>query len=477
VARTPEIVGRYAIYDRIASGGMASVHFARLLGPSGFVRTVAAKRAHPHIARDPEFAPMFLDEARLAARIRHANVVSTLDVLREDDELVLVMDYVHGESLWKLVETVRAKGERVPLAIAASIVVDTLHALQAAHDATDEAGRPLGIVHRDVSPHNILVGVDGVTRLVDFGIAKAEGRLHSTKDHAVRGKYAYMAPEQARGEAVSGLTDTYATAIVFWELLTGERLFEGKTDAETIHKCLVVRARPPSALVPELPRALDAIVKRGLARAPDERYPTARAFASDIEACVPAVRASEVGAWVRRVAGAALSKREAVLAEIERDAHDASARGAASAPTSTPIAQTAFGAEATIADAPPARSRGRGGWIAAGVAVVGAVAAFAWTRSTAQAIAAPAASGIAASFATPALAAITVASAAPSATAPTASATAPIATAPVASASVSAPVAPRPTARPALPPKRPRACNPPYSIDAQGRQIFKPECM
>ena len=156
------------------------------------------------------------------------------------------MDYVHGESLWKLVRALKERNERVPVPIAAAILVDTLHGLHAAHEATDERGAPLGIVHRDVSPQNILVGADGVTRLVDFGIAKAAGRLHSTRDSSVKGKYAYMAPEQVRGEPVSRLTDTYAAAIVFWELLTGERLFVGKTEAETIHKCLVARVQPPS---------------------------------------------------------------------------------------------------------------------------------------------------------------------------------------------------------------------------------------
>src|SRR5258705_6769274 len=159
------VIGRYAVHGEIASGGMASVRFARLLGPAGFARTVAVKRPHPHLVKDPEFANMFIDEARLAARIRHPNVVSTLDVIQTGDDLVLVMDYVHGEALSKLASAAKSAGERIPVTIAAAITIDALHGLHAAHEATDDAGRPLGIVHRDVSPQNILVGMDGITRI------------------------------------------------------------------------------------------------------------------------------------------------------------------------------------------------------------------------------------------------------------------------------------------------------------------------
>src|SRR5690606_6814462 len=152
------IVDRYAIYDEIAAGGMATVHFARLLGAQGFRRTVAAKRLLPHLTRDQEFSLMLVDEARMAARIRHPNVVSTLDIVQTDTELVLVMDYVHGESVAKLAYAAGKRGESVPLSIAAAILIDALHGLHAAHEAKDEQGRPLGLVHRDVSPQNMLVG-------------------------------------------------------------------------------------------------------------------------------------------------------------------------------------------------------------------------------------------------------------------------------------------------------------------------------
>jgi len=314
-------VGRYTIYDQIAAGGLGSVHFARLVGPGGFSRTVAAKRPHAHLAQDEGFALMFMDEARLAARIRHPNVVSTIDVIHTPTDLVLVMDYVHGEALSKLTRGNGREASPVPLPIAASILIDTLNGLHAAHEANDEQGQPLGIVHRDVSPQNILVGLDGIARIVDFGIAKATGRLQATTNAArgeVKGKYAYMAPEQVRGEAVSRLTDTFAASIVFWEMLTGERLFLGRTDAESIHKVLVARVRRPSSLVPDIPKEIDDIVMKGLSRETGQRYQTAREMALNIEAFVPPIRLSEVGAWVEQRAGDSLAARAATLAAIER---------------------------------------------------------------------------------------------------------------------------------------------------------------
>jgi serine/threonine-protein kinase len=426
---------------------MASVHFARLVGPAGFARTFAVKIAHPHLAREDDFALMFLDEARLAARIRHPNVVPILDVIQAASDLALVMEYVHGQSLWELARVLRETGERVPLGIAAAIVVETLHGLHAAHEATDEQGKLLGLVHRDVSPHNILVGVDGVTRLVDFGIAKAAGRLHSTRDSSVKGKYAYMAPEQARGEPVSRLSDVFAAGIVLWELLTGERLFEGKTDAETIHKCLVARIRAPSVLVADIDPRLDAIVEKALSRDPAARYATARQMALEIEACVPPARASEVGAWVARVAGPALAERARVLAALE-----ASSRAEAS---------------------PGGRSDRvrRAAWAAAIVGVLGAsTVALLFARRSASveptAPAAPAAGAVSAPAPTIAAA---IATAPPAASAPAEPSAATTATAAASSRAVAPMRAARPTRAP--------SCDPPYSIDSAGRRIFRPECL
>ncbi len=312
--------GRYVVYRELASGGMAAVFYARLLGPSGFGRTVAVKRPHPHLLADRSFALMLIDEARLASRIRHPNVVSTLDVIETPTELALAMEYVHGESLSHLVAASYARCERVPVPMAAAILIDALRGLHAAHEATDEQGGPLNIVHRDISPQNLLVGADGMTRIADFGIAKAAGRLMTTRDGAIKGKYAYMAPEQIRGAAVNRQTDIYAASIILWELLTGEGLFRGANEGEVIYKCLEGAVEAPSLRDPTVPKAFDAIVLRGLSRDPAARYATAREMAADIERAAPAVRPSEVAAWVERLAGEALAARASVIAEMEASA-------------------------------------------------------------------------------------------------------------------------------------------------------------
>jgi serine/threonine protein kinase len=194
-----KVVGRYAVYGKLASGGMATVHLGRLMGPAGFSRTVAIKRLHPQFAKDPDFVAMFLDEARLAARIQHQNVVATVDVVARDDELFLVMDYVRGESFSRLLRASRKQGIDIPPRVIASVMVGMLHGLHAAHEAKDERGQPLSMVHRDVSPQNVIVGVDGVPRVLDFGVAKAAARVQVTRDGQMKGKLSYMAPEQLRG--------------------------------------------------------------------------------------------------------------------------------------------------------------------------------------------------------------------------------------------------------------------------------------
>jgi serine/threonine protein kinase len=314
---TPLVVDRYAIYDEIASGGMATVHFARLIGAQGFRRTVAAKRLLPHLTRDHDFALMLIDEARLAARIRHPNVVSTLDVVATDNELILVMDYVHGESLAKLVRNAQVRNEAVPLPIVMAIMIDALHGLHAAHEARDERGEPLGIVHRDVSPQNLLVGTDGITRIADFGIAKAAGRTQTTRDGAVKGKLTYMAPEQLGAGDVTRTTDVFAASVVLWELLTGQRLFEGSTQAESVFKVMNAPIYAPSQLVGDVSSELDAIVMKGLERDATRRYPTARDMAQALESCAPPVRPAEIAAWVERIGGESLARRARLMALVE----------------------------------------------------------------------------------------------------------------------------------------------------------------
>src|SRR5215472_1683440 len=232
----PLVFGRYRLHGVIASGGMATVHYGRLLGPVGFARTVAIKRLHAQFAQDPEFVAMFVDEARLAARIHHPNVVQTLDVVMEGGELLLVMDYVPGESLAHCLRALISVRTPIPADIVSAIGCAVLHGLHAAHEATGDTGQPLLIVHRDVSPQNVLVGADGVPRLIDFGVARAEGRVQLTREGQLKGKLAYMAPEQLRGTGeVDRRTDVYAAGVVLWETLTRERLFGGDNQGLVMH--------------------------------------------------------------------------------------------------------------------------------------------------------------------------------------------------------------------------------------------------
>jgi eukaryotic-like serine/threonine-protein kinase len=324
--RSVRIVGRYGIYQPIAAGGMATVHYGRLLGPVGFSRTVAIKRLHAQFAQDPEFVSMFLDEARLAARIRHPNVVPTLDVVAADGELFLVMEYVAGESLARLVRMVVGKSALVPTPIVVAIMCGVLRGLHAAHEATNERGEPLGIVHRDVSPQNVLVGIDGQARVLDFGVAKATGRIHTTRDGKLKGKLAYMAPEQLRGKTLDRRTDVFAASIVLWEALTGTRLFHGESEGEVLTRVLEGDVVPPSSVVsPERAtpetlaalRAIDDIVLRGLARRPDDRYESARDMAVALDRAATSAKISDISEWVECLAKDVLASRAQQIADIE----------------------------------------------------------------------------------------------------------------------------------------------------------------
>ncbi|HQP36878.1 MAG TPA: serine/threonine-protein kinase [Polyangiaceae bacterium] len=317
-AQPYRIVGRYALYGEIASGGMATVYFGRLIGPIGFSRTVAIKCLHPQYAKDPDFVSMFVDEARLAARIQHPNVVPTLDVVTMQGELFLVMDYVQGESLARLARRVRAShSASVPPRIALGIVAGALDGLHAAHEALSERGEPLGLVHRDVSPQNIMVGIDGVARVLDFGVAKATGRIQTTNDGQLKGKVSYMAPEQMAGGEVDRRTDIYAASVVLWEMLTGRRLFDGDNPARVMNAIVNATMEPPSRFVPGLSPAIDAVVMRGLTREPATRFATAREMAVAIEASTQVASTREVGDWVLQIAGESLGERAERLKEIE----------------------------------------------------------------------------------------------------------------------------------------------------------------
>jgi len=509
-----KVIGRYAIYGSIASGGMAAVHYGRLLGPVGFSRTVAIKRLHAHFASDPEFVSMFLDEARLAARIRHPHVVPTLDVVATDGELFLVMEYVPGETLSRLVRAAGSREQAIPPAVAVAIMSGVLQGLHAAHEARNERGEPLGIVHRDVSPQNILVGGDGQSRVLDFGVAKAAGRMQTTRDGQLKGKLSYMAPEQLGGKTLDRRSDVYSAAVVLWETLTGERLFAAENEGATIARVLEGNAPPPSRVLAKqgrLPKELtpaalgklDKVVAQGLAIEPADRFATAREMALALEECIQPATAAQVSQWIEQIASSVLALRAEQVAEIESSssasiavsdvavelAQKSSPTASDDVPTvqiasnpSNPLPEppsqvSSVSALSDVTPAPRSESNRRFG-VMLGAAMVVLLVGGVWVfrrapaaEAAATASAAPPPEPSSALPASPSAPAVESAAAPPSAEpAPTPSASA--------SAAASAPVA-RP-ARPAvrLPVAKPnKACDPPYTWDAEGRKHYKPECL
>jgi serine/threonine-protein kinase len=443
---------RYAVYGAIASGGMATVHYGRMMGDAGFTRVVAIKKLHAHFALDPDFSAMLLDEGRMAARIRHPNVVATIDVVHEVDDLFLVMEYVPGESLSRLVRAANEHAAPIPIGVAAAIITALLHGLHAAHEATDEAGLPLGIVHRDVSPQNVLVGADGVPRVVDFGVAKARGRSQVTREGQIKGKIPYMAPEQLRGKDVDARADVWGSSVVFWELLTGQRLFVGDSEESSFGRVLHDKIRAPSSIRADVPEAIDAVVLRGLKRFADERFASARDMARAIEAAAPLATASEIGAWVESLVTSTLVKRAADVTRIEGEV------------PSRVI---------TVTDVTPVRAessvRARALWAGGAVALL-AIGVFVGLRLGRTSAAAPSPPNAVTSSPIPADSSAP-ASIAPPPPAQTESA-APSAT-PARTAATSAPRHGRPPARTPSTSHDPRC----YTLDSGGIWHIKPECL
>jgi eukaryotic-like serine/threonine-protein kinase len=310
-------VGRYVIGEEIAAGGMATVHLGRMIGDAGFARTVAIKRVHAQYTRDPEMRGMLLDEGRLSARIHHLNVVTTLDVVAAGADLFIVMEYVHGEPLSALIRATRRHGQNIPPRIVAAMLAGALRGLHAAHEARDARGDPLGVVHRDVSPQNILVGSDGIARVLDFGVAKAAGRMAVTTDGRIKGKFGYMPPEQLHGEVIDRRADIYAAGVVLWEALVGARLFAGAGDNPDFARLLNPKVDPPSTRLVRLSPQYDAVVMRALSREAQGRYATALEMAQALEACGPVASPVEVAAWVTEVAGDLLAELSSRIAAME----------------------------------------------------------------------------------------------------------------------------------------------------------------
>jgi len=276
-------IGKYEILRHMASGGMAEIYLARATGIENFEKYVVLKRILPAISRDPEVIRMLLDEARIAATLHHSNIVQVFDIGQIDGEYFICMEYLHGKNVAALAAALQRRGARLDEDSALSIVTGVCAGLQYAHDKVDDQGSPLGIVHRDVSPHNVVITQDGGVKLVDFGLVKVGSRRSESSSGTLKGKLAYMSPEQCRARPLDRRSDVFALSIMLWELTTGERLYTGECDYDFLCAILENNARLPSSVVPDYPPALEAIVMKGLARDPDARWPSAEAMQVELE--------------------------------------------------------------------------------------------------------------------------------------------------------------------------------------------------
>ncbi len=276
-------IGRYEIVARIARGGMAEVFLGRATGEGGFQRLVTIKRILPHLAATEEFVAMFTDEARILAELHHSNIGQVFEFSREGDTYFIAMEYIRGVDLRRIYRKFGKLGVLPPHAMAAFLVRDVCAALEYAHTRQDNRGEPLGIVHRDVSPSNVLVSFEGEIKLIDFGIARATERLHETSGATLKGKFSYMSPEQARGEDLDNRSDIFGCGILLYELLTGRNPFKGKTDLGTLERVRKASIPPPSALVGKIPPELEHVCLRALSLAPADRYADAGELQSELE--------------------------------------------------------------------------------------------------------------------------------------------------------------------------------------------------
>ena len=308
---------RYETILKLASGGMATVFIGNVRGALGFRQLVAIKKPHRHLLDDPSFKSELIAEARLASMISHANVVDVRDVEIEDGEISLVMDYIEGASLGDLIVAASRREARLSPRAVVRIVLDACAGLHAAHELVDERGRPVGLVHRDISPQNILVGSDGIARVADFGVAKfARKNMQSTSEGSLKGKLGYMAPEYVRGENIDRRCDVFAMGVVLWESLLSKRLFRGQNEAETLQRLLEHSPDPPSKTVPEL-APLDDVVACALSKNREDRFQNAAAMAAALEASASSAKLvgghAEVASALKEWVGAAIEERRSLV--------------------------------------------------------------------------------------------------------------------------------------------------------------------
>ena len=296
----PESHGKFRLVAELGRGGMGNVYLAVLSGPAGFNKLQVVKRLRTDLAEDRESVTMFLDEARLAARLNHPNVVQTNEVGNDGSHYFIAMEYLEGQSLDQLVRRSQNNGG-MPLGIQLRILCDALTGLHYAHELTDFDGSPLGLVHRDVTPHNIFVTYDGNSKLLDFGIAKAATSAHETRAGTFKGKCAYMSAEQIVGDPIDRRADLFSLGAVLWQACTGQRLWKGETDIKIFHKVVSGEIPSPRTVNPNVPEQLEEICMKALARNRDDRFASAMEMQSALEDFIEEERARFAARATRRV--------------------------------------------------------------------------------------------------------------------------------------------------------------------------------
>ncbi len=296
--------GKYYLLERINVGGMAEVFKAKTVGVEGFERIVALKRILPSIAEDEEFITMFIDEAKIAVQLQHANIAQIFDLGKVDDSYFIALEYVNGRDLRGIFDDLRKQGQVMPMPQVCYLIMQLCEGLDYAHNKRDAQGRDLNLVHRDVSPQNVLIGYEGEVKLIDFGIAKAAGKASKTQAGILKGKFGYMSPEQVRGLPIDRRSDIFALGIVLYEMLTGERLFIGESDFSTLEKVRNVEIVPPSSFNADIPEKLERIVLKALEKNVEDRYQNAIDLHDDLQMFMHSVgqfsSRKDLSAWMKR---------------------------------------------------------------------------------------------------------------------------------------------------------------------------------
>lgn len=342
-------LGRYELLHELGRGGMATVYLARVRGPGGFVKWVAVKTIRGHLSEDRSFVDMFLDEGRIAAALQHPNVCQVFDLGEERGEHFIAMEYLHGEHLGAVTEEANARRGGIPPELVAHMIARVARGLHHAHEARDARGRPLELVHRDVSPKNIFVGYDGWTKITDFGVAKAANRLTSTVAGGVKGKWSYMSPEQVQAEPLDRRSDVFSLGIVLWETATGQRLFQADSEMRVVMRITSGQVPRPSSVRAGLPAELEAIAMKALARRPADRYQTAADLAVALESFIGSTAGAEPAVAVARLMRDLFEHR--ILARdamLERFADLSLARPEEAGPGSAAEAARRIAAEAAL---------------------------------------------------------------------------------------------------------------------------------